>query len=259
MISSDKHIMENAQLVKAMRSESKKGWTGRLVATDAATGTSAAIYMFEGGVYSVQVESFTPHLASRLIAAGILDETRIRELGASVDPALRDDEVGRFAINRDWLPADTLAAFHSEYLLAGLGAALALPGSKVHADAHETTNRMCTLPTPVDDLIKAIDLREERSQRIWKGVAPGSSTRETVLRLVNPDAEICSASSEVSAFTQAVDGINSVDEIAGTCGFTRAEAIVITAALIAGGAVAVAGHKAVHGAHVPEDFASVSR
>lgn len=251
--------MENAQLVKVMRSESKKGWTGRLVATDPTTGTSAAIYMFEGGIYSVQVEDFTPHLTNRLVAAGILDETRMRELGASVDQANRDEEVGRFAINRDWLPIDTLAAFHAEYLLAGLGAALALPKSKVNADALETTDRMCTLPTSVDDLIKAIDLREERSQRIWNGVAPGSTTRETVLRIVDADAEICRASSEVSAFTRAVDGINTVDEIAGSCGFTRAEAIVITAALIAGGAVAIAGRKPVHGVHVPEDFATTTR
>ncbi|MGI9136435.1 MAG: hypothetical protein ACR2JS_05145 [Candidatus Nanopelagicales bacterium] len=248
--------MENAQLVKAMRSESKKGWTGRLVATDPTTGTSAAIYMYEGGVYSVQVADFTPHLTNRLVAAGILDEARIRELGASVEKSKRDDEVGRFAITRDWLPVDSLAAFHAEYLLAGLGAALALPKSKVQVDAHETTDRLCTRPTSVDDLLTAIELRETRSQRIWNGVAPASTTRETVLRVVNADAEICLASSEVSAFIRAVDGINTVDEIACSCGFTRAEAIVITAALISGGAVAIAGRKAVHGVHVPEDFAT---
>lgn len=253
-ISSDNYLMENAQLAKLMRSESKKGWTGRLVATDPASGTSAAIYMFEGGVYSVQVEDFTPHLTNRMIAAGILDESRLRELSASVENAQRDHEVGRFAIHRDWLPVDTLAAFHAEYLLAGLGAALSLPKSKVQADANETTDQLCTLPASVDDLIAAIDLREERSQRIWNGVAPGSSTRETVLRVVNADAEICFASSEVTAFMRAIDGINTVDEIAGSCGFTRAEAIVITAALIAGGAAAIAGRKTVHGAHVPEDF-----
>lgn len=251
--------MENAQLAKVMRSESKKGWTGRLIATDPATGTSAAIYMYEGGVYSVQVEDFTPHLTNRMIAAGILDDSRLRELSASVEQSQRDHEVGKFAINRDWLPVDTLAAFHAEYLLAGLGAALSLSKSKVQVDPNETTDQMCTLPTPVEDLIAAIDLREERSQRIWNGVAPGSTTRETVLRQVNVDAEICAASSEVTAFMKAVDGINTVDEIAGACGFTRAEAIVITAALIAGGAAAIAGRKSVHGAHVPEDFASISQ
>lgn len=257
--SSDNTVMENVQLAKAMRSESKKGWTGRLVATDPTTGTRASIYMYEGGVYSVQVEDFTPHLTNRMVAAGILDEARLRELSASVEQGQRDHEVGRFAINRDWLPVDTLAAFHAEYLLAGLGAALSLPKSKVSADPHETTDHLCTLPTSVDDLIAATDLREERSQRIWKGVAPGSSTRETVLRAVNPEAEICSASAEVRAFMKAVDGINTVDEIAGSCGFTRAEAIVITAALIAGGAVAIAGRKTVHGTFVPEDFPSSSQ
>lgn len=246
-------------MAKVMRSESKKGWTGRLIATDPATGTSAAIYMYEGGVYSVQVEDFTPHLTNRMIAAGILDDSRLRELSASVEQSQRDHEVGKFAINRDWLPVDTLAAFHAEYLLAGLGAALSLSKSKVQVDPNETTDQMCTLPTPVEDLIAAIDLREERSQRIWNGVAPGSTTRETVLRQVNVDAEICAASSEVAAFMKAVDGINTVDEIAGACGFTRAEAIVITAALIAGGAAAIAGRKSVHGAHVPEDFASISQ
>lgn len=251
--------MENVQLAKVMRAESKKGCTGRLVATDPSSGTSAAIYMYEGGIYSVQVEDFTPHLTNRMIAAGILDADRMRELSASLDPSQRDQEVGRFAINRDWLPIDTLAGFHSEYLLAGLGAALSLPKSKVQVEAHETTEHLCTLPTSVEDLISAVDLREERSQRIWNGVAPGSSTRETVLREVNASAEICAASPEVMAFMNAVDGINTVDEIAGSCGFTRAEAIVITAALIAGGAVAIAGRKSVHGTHVPEDFASTSQ
>lgn len=259
MISSDKHHMENAQLAKAMRSESKKGWTGRLVATDPDSGTSASIYMYEGGVYSVQVDDFTPQLTSRMVAAGVLDDSRLRELSASIDPAQRDHEIARFAITRDWLPIDTLSGFHAEYLLAGLGAALSLPKSKVQAEANETTDRLCTLPASVEDLIAATDLREERSQRIWNGVAPGSTTRETVLRLVNRDAEICAASPEVTAFVTAVDGINTVDEIAGSCGFTRAEAIVITAALISGGAVAIAGRKAVRGFHVPEDFASSSQ
>jgi hypothetical protein len=259
MISSDKYDMENVQLAKVMRSESKKGWTGRLVATDPTTGTSATIYMYEGGVYSVQVEDFTPQLTNRMIAAGILDDARIGELSASVDKSQRDHEVGRFAVNRDWLPIDVLASFHAEYLLAGLGAALSMPKSKVQVDALETTDQLCTLPTPVDDLIAAVDLREERSQRIWNGVAPGSTTRETVLRQLNAHADICSASPEVTAFMKAVDGINTVDEIAGSCGFTRAEAIVITAALIAGGAVAIAGRKPVQGTHVPEDFATASR
>lgn len=251
--------MENAQLAKAMRSESKKGWTGRLVATDPVTGTSASIYMYEGGVYSVQVEDFTPHLTNRMMAAGILDDGRMLELSASVEATLRDREVGRFAITRDWLPIDTLAGFHAEYLLAGLGAALSIPKSKVQAEANETTDRLCALPASVEDLIEAIDLREQRSQRIWSGIAPGSTTRETVLRIVNRDAEICSASPEVTAFVTAVDGINTVDEIAGSCGFTRAEAIVITAALIAGGAIAIAGRKSISGMHVPEDFASSAR
>jgi hypothetical protein len=251
--------MENVQLAKALRSESKKGWTGRLVATDPTTGASAAIYMYEGGVYSVQVEDFSPHLTSRMAAAGILDDARMRELSASVEQGQRDHEVGRFAINRDWLPVDALAGFHAEYLLASLGAALSMPKSKVSADSQETTDQLCTLPTSVEDLLAAIDLREERSQRIWNGVAPGSSTRETVLRAVNAEAEICSASPEVRAFMDMIDGINTVDEIAGNCGFTRAEAIVITAALISGGAVAVAGRKAVHGTHVPEDFATPSQ
>lgn len=245
-------------MVKAMKSESKKGWTGRIVATDPTSGTSAAIYMYEGGVYSVQVEDFSPHLTSRMAAAGILDDLRMRELSASVEVSLRDHEVGRFAITRDWLPVDTLAAFHAEYLLAGLGAALSLGKAKVHSDANETTDQLCTLPVSVEDLFAATELREERSQRIWNGVAPGSSTRETVLRQVNPAAEICSASTEVTAFMAKIDGINTVDEIAGQCGFTRAEAIVITAALISGAAVAIAGRKAIHGMHVPEDFASAA-
>jgi len=247
--------MENAHLVKALRNESKHARTGCVTVT-AAEG-SVAIHLFEGRVYSVTVSGFRPQLTNRLAVAGVLTPDRLRQVDAHLNAGEQDASIGRYAVEQGWLSAEQLAAFHAEYLLAGLGAALAAPDARVRVEEWETTSQLCVLPVDVDELLASVRSRTEQSARVWTGVAPDASPRQTVLRVLNPDAEVATASPELQAFITAIDGIDTVEEIAGLCGFTGAEAIYLSAALILGGAASVAGRKEVSGIHVPEDFASV--
>lgn len=248
--------MTNAHLIKALRGESKHSRTSRVVVT-CGEGT-ASIHLFEGRIYSVTVDGFRPQLTNRLAVAGVLTPDRLDVVDRVIPAADQDAGIGRFAVEEDWLTAEQLATFHAEYLLAALGAAVAAPDARVRTSEGETTSQLCVLPVDVEELLESVATREQQAARVWAGVAPDASPRETVLRVLNPDAGVVTASPELQSFLSAIDGIDTVEEIAGLCGFTRAEAIYLSAALILGGAVSVAGRKTVSGIHVPEDFAATT-
>jgi hypothetical protein len=86
-------------------------------------------------------------------------------------------------------------------------------------------------------------------------VGAASGPRETVLSWCGDRTVAPFVAPELAAFAAEVDAIRSVDELADACGFTRAEAEFLTAALVNEGLVAVSGSKALpaEACLVPED------
>lgn len=249
--------MDASRIDDELRARAKAGWTGRLTVGHRAGREIADLYIFEGDLYSVQARDHQPHLFSRLVAAGILDDERQRECDSSIAPASRDELIGRYAVERGWLPVERLAEFHSEYLLASLSAVRGASGASVTEEPGAVTNVRCALPSPVADVISSVDMRAVRSRNVWAGVGASAGPGETVLAWRGVRSVAPFAAPELAAFAAEVDGVRSVDELADACGFTRAEAEFLTAALVNDGLVEVAVEKALPSARclVPEDAA----
>lgn len=252
--------MDASRIDDELRVRAKAGWTGGITVGDSAGRELADLYFFEGDLYSVQVSGFQPHLFARLLAAGIIDEERRRTCDASMAPDSRDELIGRFSVEQGWLPVERLAEFHSEYLLASLGAVREAGGAVIAEEAGAATNVRCALPSPVADVIASVDMRAERSRSVWAGVGAGAGPAETVLAWRGARGVAPFAAPELAAFAAEVDGARSVDELADACGFTRAEAEFLTAALVNDGLVEVADVTALPAIRclVPEDAARAS-
>lgn len=247
--------MADSRIDRELSARADDGWTGRLRVSTLTGHGVGELYLFEGDVYSVQLRDHRPRLFARLVAAGIIDGDREGEIDVFVAPEARDAAVGRFAVEHEWMPIERLAEFHSEYLLAGLGGMRSLVGVKVVAEANVTTNVRCALPSPAADIIASIDLRMERSREVWSRVGAATGPRETVLSWCGDRTMAPFVAPELAAFAAEVDAARSVDEIADDCGFTRAEAEFLTAALVKDGIVEVSGSKTmpVGACLVPED------
>ncbi|CAB4931960.1 MAG: hypothetical protein F2836_03750 [Actinobacteria bacterium] len=249
--------MDASRIDDELRARAKAGWTGRLTVSDRAGRELADLYIFEGDLYSVQMRDHQPHLFTRLVAAGIIDGERQRECDSAGAPGARDEFIGRYAVEHGWLPVERLAEFHSEYLLAGLSAVREASGVSIADEPGAMTNVRCALPSPVADVIASVELRTERSRNVWVGVGASAGPRETVLAWRGVRGVAPFVAPELAAFAAEVDGVRSVDELADSCGFTRAEAEFLTAALVNDGLVEVAGVKSLPAATclVPEDAA----
>ena len=258
-ICSDNSFMDTSRIDRELSARADDGWTGRLKVSTPTGHDVGDLYLFEGDVYSVQLSDYQPRLFARLVAAGIIDGDREGEIDAFVAPEARDAAVGRYAVEHDWLPVERLAEFHSEYLLAGLGGMRSLDGVKIVAEADATTNVRCALPSPAADIIASIDLRMGRSREVWSRVGAATGPRETVLSWCGDRTMAPFVAPELAAFAAEVDGVRSVDEIADACGFTRAEAEFLTAALVKDGIVAVSGSTSlpIDVCLVPEDAGRV--
>ncbi|MSW79735.1 MAG: hypothetical protein F2840_01155 [Actinobacteria bacterium] len=247
--------MDASRIDRELHARSDAGWTGRLMVSTRAGHEIGDLFLFEGDLYSVQLRHHRPRLFARLVSGGIIDEGREREIDALVDPEARDAAVGRYAIEHDWLSVERLAEFHSEYLLAGLSGLRSLDGVKVVEERGATTNVRCALPSPTADVIASVDLRTGRSRDVWTGVGAAFGPRETVLSWCGDRTVAPFVAPELAAFAAEVDAIRSVDELADACGFTRAEAEFLTAALVNEGLVEVSGSKTLpaEACLVPED------
>ena len=252
--------MDASRIDDELRARAKAGWTGRLTVSDRAGRERADLYLFEGDLYSVQASGFRPHLFARLMAAGIIDEERRRSCDASMASDSRDELIGRFAVEQAWLPVERLAEFHSEYLLASLGAVREVSEVGIVEGTGEVTNVRCALPSPVADVIASVEMRAERSRSVWAGVGASGGPGETVLAWRGARGVAPFAAPELAAFAAEVDGARSVDALADACGFTRAEAEFLTAALVSDGLAGIADVQALPAQRclVPEDWARVS-
>ena len=249
--------MKNDNVLKDLSALGKKKWTGSISVLDRSTGESASVYLYCGGVYAVDIHGFQRSLINRLMSAGVLNVERRGLFEGSMAAPEDESALGRFAIDQQWITVEKLGQFHGEYLLAGLGAVVMAPHLSVTVQREEVTGKYCALPTPIEDAIEATEVRQARSERVWSAVSTEIAPGRTVLTVANPSAPL-QPSPEFDAFLKVVDGELSLDEIAGRCGLTRAEAIFIGSALMTQGLVIASGSKfPAEGVFVvPEEFGS---
>lgn len=248
----------NRKLVETLVSAANREWTGAVLARDKKTGSEASIYLFEGGIYAVELDDYEPSFVSRLIAAGHIDAARLASVRPSLDRDTANHMVGRIVVDCGWISVDRLAEYHREYLLAGLGAVLERDSLRIRESKNEITSRLCILPSSIGALVSEIEIRRMQLDRASSALAGNHHAGSCVLRVMRSSAGVTNGSCELDAFMRAVDGVRSVDEVAAMCGFTRAEAVFHASVLTTAGVavVAAAAEPPVQAGRlrVPEDF-----
>jgi hypothetical protein len=251
-------VVVNRQLTDALVSAADRNWTGAVLARDKKTGSEASVYVYEGGIYSVEIDDYEPSFVSRLIAAGHIDAARLASVRPSLDRDSADLMVGRIVVDCGWISVDRLADYHREYLLAALGGVLDSRSLRVRESKNEVTSRWCILPARIEDLVAETEIRKIQLARASSALAGEGHAGSCVLRPLGSAAAVSNGSPELDAFMRATDGVRSVDEVAAMCGFTRAEAVFHASVLTTAGVVVLAAMpeppKEVRALRVPEEF-----
>jgi len=244
-----------------------RGWTGALV-IDSGHST-ARIFLYEGDVYAVELGGFHPDVLARLVSAGRLAPTgsaRESASGSSHQDVLLAVESGECT-------PEEIAVVHSEFMLAGLGAILAADQQQtltIETDEGATTAQGCALPIALASAKEAVNQRGSRMaadarylidrfvvlpKRNAEGVDPFAWTGD--VQWTAPTIDEASGP-ELRALAGALDG-RSIDAAAGRCGFTRAEALHLTAVLAARNEVSATEVMVTpHGCAVPEAWPGCS-
>jgi hypothetical protein len=245
----------NAHLIKDIEAAATKRVTGALEVVDRRTGAKARLYLYEGGLYSIAIDGYSPAVPRRLEASGVLDEGRLDYLRGVARP-------GPTCVQQGWISVDALATIHQEYLLASLGAVLACEKVKVHMRKGEQANSYCTLPLPVGPLIESVRVRGQRLIGTWPGLSATGTPATTVLRATGAAIPASLALPEFAALRFAVDGHRTVDAVAEQVGFTRAETVHLASILATAGVLAATEEPAAVAPTdrflVPEAFGSVT-
>lgn len=252
----------NADVVDALERAAASGLTGVVEISDRAHKGDARVYLYEGGVYAVDLDGYEPPVAARLDAAGRFDDLDPDEramLAALPDP---DAMAGAVAVERGWIPADALAQVHQEFVLAAAGAVLTVTRARTRVRAGETTDRVCTLPLPVTSLVEAVRLRTRRLVDTWAMIDVVHAPGRGVLRRTDQTLQGAFSVGEVGLLAAELDGVRALDVAASSLGLTRAEAVYLASLLLNAGIAAVepdADPAAASGAlMVPEEFGSRS-
>jgi len=248
----------NRQLTGALVSAAERKWTGAVLARDKKTGLEASVYVYVGGIYSVEFDDYQPGFVSRLIAAGHIDAARLTSVRPSLDRDSADLMVGRIVVDCGWISVDRLAEYHREYLLAALGAVLKCRSLRLWESKNEITSRWCILPTRIEELVAETEIRRIQLDRASSALAGEGHAGSCVLRPMGSAASVSNGSPELDAFMRATDGVRSVDEVAAMCGFTRAEAVFHASVLTTAGVVVLSAMpeppKEARALRVPEEF-----
>jgi hypothetical protein len=228
-------------LMQELARSASKQFTGCLTVADKDSPHLGRVYLYQGGIYAVQVEGFLPRVAERMKSAGLLDAAREGKILADFHGSMVDPAIGAYAVEQGWLDVQVLAAFHREFLLSALGAIASWTRVKIKKSKNETTNLFCSNPVPVEQITTALNKRADLFAEKWSQIAPHPDPSRVVPTLVDPSAVPGDAPAEIMTLVAHIDGRTNLDEIAGACGFTRMEAVVLLAnGLVPAGAVGFA-------------------
>ena len=253
----------NASLAAQLQGFGDARLTGAVHLTDRRTDHTAIVYLYEGGVYSAELDGYLVPIAARLAAAGLLDQARRRAI-AEVDS--ERSAAGARAVAEGWVDVEVLGGMHQEFLLASLGAIVTLDRVKATVKRGAVTDVACCVPLPMRLALESTRLRRERldadGQALcqslggrWVDGIPSVILARSVAAL--PEGMRLP---EFAAFAALCDGQRTLDEVAWLVGFTRAEAVHVARILAADGvlirASAVAGPAGDVGERllVPEQF-----
>ncbi len=225
----------NSDVAGELLGAGEKSITGSIDVMDKCMKTHARLYLYDGGLYAIDLEGYSQPVFARLHSSGLFSTHSDAELAMLARLDIPDPQAVAQAVDKGWVSIEALANVHQEMLLAALGSVLALPKAKARTRKGETSSRFCTLPLPVDTLVDTVCMRADRMQGTWAMSAPGASPGDSVLRHASAPLAERATSPEVGAMAREIDGVRTLDAIANALGFTRAEAVHVASALIRSG------------------------
>lgn len=225
----------NDELASELSTLGAKGFTGAVEVLDRGTRNRARIFLYDGGLYAIDLEGYPRSVFGRLRTSGAFASRTATELTALAGLDVPDPAVITHAVDAGWVSIDELANVHQELLLASLGAVLALAKVKMRPRKGQTSAEFCTLPLPVDPLFDTVRMRSDRLQGTWAMLAPAVAPGQAVLSRTLVPLDRTALTPEVLALAGAVDGECSLDAIAHVLGLTRAEVVHVASALIRSG------------------------
>lgn len=207
-------------------------FTGELRVSLSQSAGTAHLYLLDGALYSILLDGYPADPIARLVTGGHLEAS---------DAALlsQGDDAESVGVMRGLFSVEAVAAVHAELLLAAMGAVIAGAAASLERHPGVVTGRLCGIPVAVTDVLAAVPLRAERLASTWALVSTTAGPDRVVLDRVDPGVELESALPESRALASALDGERTLDAVAATLGFTRAEAVHLAASLVAVGATLV--------------------
>ncbi len=250
----------NDELARELSAAAAKEFTGAIEVLDRATRNRARVYLYEGGLYAIDLEGYPPSVFARLRTAGVFAKRSSQELAILANLDVPDAAVMTHAVDAGWLTIEMLAGVHQELLLASLGSVLALPKVKTRPRKGLTTAEFCTMPLPVEPLFDTVRMRADRMQGTWSMLAPGTEPGQATLARTLVPADGAAATAELTALARGIDSGTCLDAVASSLGFTRAEAVHVASGLVRAGMARVVADPPEHAEPsrylVPEAFGS---
>ena len=253
-------------------------FTGALRIVSHGDSSLGDLYFFEGRIYAAAIDGFEPGVLARLMSSELItlgDSAEILELEA------RLNSLSVAVVESGLVSVDQLAAVHQEFVVASVGSLLLLHQAEVVPDSGRITSSVCTLPLDLNQILGMIEVRYRRMAQDAAALSHETPQEHVSVACDHPGSvvldrnEVLSAAQvsrtdsaipEILAMLNGADGVRSLDELAGHCGFTRAEAVHIARSLASQGLVTVVScsndddHSAeVRGKHqlmVPEECSS---
>ncbi len=199
----------------------------------------ASIYFHEGGIYAAHVGGYDPVVMDRLLTEDVLDQPRWAELAVVFGAHRSDSRIGPFVVEQDWMSVDELLNLHQEYLVASLGAILAVPRARIERETEATTDAFCSLPQDVARLMRLVQGRQQRTASAWRAMEADCEPEELILRRATQFVPSNLNRDESAALLSLVDGRRALDEIAALLALTRGEATRTASLLVLSGTLAV--------------------
>ncbi|MDO8732064.1 MAG: hypothetical protein Q7L55_05760 [Actinomycetota bacterium] len=213
--------------------------TGCLEVTASLSGSMARLFFVDGQVYAIELMGYDVPVGRRLVSAGLIDARQLAQLEHESDPDSTHASLGRMALERGWITADSLANIHQEFLLAGLGAVLECSEVTSRFVDGAMTNEVCTMPLNFDELQQAARIRRRRMSQEWEQIAPASSVSEITW---NATGVLLPTGFELPEFASLLAALaleSSLDKAANALGLTRAEATHLVVGLVHAGVVEI--------------------
>jgi hypothetical protein len=200
-------------------------------------GDEAKVYVRGGQVYAVQVPGRRPQLGARLVSSGSLGPEALAEALEAQRTELQGWRLGELLVHLGYVDQPVVEAFIQEQVREQTSDLMRWPTGTWKFRVNERTREDVAPPTPVEDLLEQVALRQATWEQITE-VLHGPEAVPVLSAAGQTDAEM-SIDPEAWSLLCKVDGQRTVTELARECGFTLYEAGQVVYALVRSGLLEV--------------------